>query len=125
MPASPCISIRLRDRTAAPLRKKKTRADKRRDAEIRRQLAALTGPLRSRLEELEKRIEEAERKLRLVEFEMAAPSTYRNPQKAKGAAEVQAKLKSRIADMTGEWEQLSEQIDTAESRFRQQHGVAR
>jgi ATP-binding cassette subfamily F protein 3 len=97
---------------------RRSREQKRRAAEARQQFSIETRDLKRKLERIEQRIADEEKKLRLVEYELASPSTYRNPEKARGAARLQAELKEKIAALSTEWESLTESLEEAEARFR-------
>ncbi|MFQ5767246.1 MAG: ribosomal protection-like ABC-F family protein [Acidobacteriota bacterium] len=111
-------------RPPAPASRPKTREEKRREAESRQRFSILTRDLKDQIEKVENRIAQEEKKLRLVEYELASSATYKNPQKARSAAVIQADLKKRIADLTGRWERLTEELDRAEERFKQEVGPA-
>ncbi|MFQ5671256.1 MAG: ABC-F family ATP-binding cassette domain-containing protein [Acidobacteriota bacterium] len=93
-----------------------TREEKRRQAEVRRRFSQATRELREQLQTLEERITREERKLRAVEYEMADPSTYRHPEKARSAARLQAELKKSITALTTQWEQLSARLEEEQQR---------
>jgi ATP-binding cassette subfamily F protein 3 len=101
----------------------KSREEKRREAEARQRLSALVGPLRRRIEDLEKKMAEAEQKVRLVEYELASPATYQNPAKARGATDLQSRLKKSLETLEKEWEEAAAQLQEAERRFHEENGV--
>jgi ATP-binding cassette subfamily F protein 3 len=101
-------------------RRPRTREEKRREAEARQRFSIATRNLRKKIEKVEQRIAEEEKKLRLVEYELASPATYQNPQKAKGVAALQAELKDKVAALTREWEQLGAEMEAAESGLQQE-----
>ena len=90
------------------------------EAEARQRFSLVTRPARDKIEKIEKQIEAEERKLRAVEFELASPAVYQNPQKAKGAARMRDELQERLAVFNAEWEKLSEEIEAADEKLRQE-----
>ena len=111
-------------RGEAASRKRPTRGDmqrrKRREAEARQRFSLLTKPLKDQLETVETKIANEERKLRAVEFELASPSVYENPQRARSAAQLRSAIREHLAVFNKEWEALSEQVEAAERRLREE-----
>jgi ATP-binding cassette subfamily F protein 3 len=101
------------ERAAGP----RTRQQKRREAEARQRFSLANRDLKKQIEKFEARIAEEEKRLALVEYEMSQPAVYQNPKKAQGTAQLQSEIKERIAGLTGEWEELGEELEAAEQNL--------
>ncbi|MBE0416479.1 MAG: ABC-F family ATP-binding cassette domain-containing protein [Coriobacteriia bacterium] len=123
-PAAPVISARARSRDGAvseeqgpgaPGVARKTKEQKRAEAEVRNRTYRATRENRGRLAELESRIASGQHRHDEIVSLMADPSFYEDPDAFSAAMKEYAELKSVLAEMEREWIELADSIEEAEA----------
>jgi ATP-binding cassette, subfamily F, member 3 len=116
-------SGRVAERAAAPDEEdpgstgaaRKSKGQKRAEAETRNRAYRATRESRTRLADLEGRIAVGQKKHDELVSLMADPSFYEEPDGFSAAMKEYAELKSSLADMEREWVELADQIEEAEA----------
>ncbi|PWB42846.1 MAG: ABC transporter ATP-binding protein [Candidatus Methylomirabilota bacterium] len=93
-----------------PARERKTKGQKRAEAETRNRMHRQSSLLRSSLSTIEAEVAEAEKILEELSHTLADPETYRNKERFRDALDRHAQTKRRVAELTAEWDRLSGQI---------------
>lgn len=118
-------------RRGAALREKivrrKTRGQRRAEAEWRNRFHRESSPLRERLGQLEEEINESTALLGQLNRELANPETYRDPIRIQDIHKSRQELKDKIDGLTRDWESVAFRLDDLERQFEasQPEGPAR
>ncbi len=96
---------------------KRTRSQKRMEAEWRNRFFREVAPLRARLSALEKNIEEATKQLDGITSQLAREETYENTQKLQELSETYRVMKTQVTEWTREWESTAVELEELEQRF--------
>ena len=96
---------------------KRTRSQKRVEAEWRNRLFREVTPLRERLSTLERNIEETTRQLDDITSQLAREETYVNSQKLRQLTETYSIMKTQVTEWTREWESTAVALEELEKRF--------
>lgn len=99
---------------------KRTRAQKRAEAEWRNRLFREATPLRERLSTLEKKIEENTKQLDNTTLEMGREETCRNPDRLRQLSETYHTMKTQIAEWTRQWESTALDLEELEGRLEEE-----
>jgi ATP-binding cassette subfamily F protein 3 len=97
--------------------RKKTRDQRRAEAEWRQRFSREAAPLRERLSALEKRIEDDTKQLDDITSELAREETCRTPQRSRELSETYHTMKTQIAEWTRQWESTAQELEEVEKRF--------
>ncbi|MBI5039116.1 MAG: ABC-F family ATP-binding cassette domain-containing protein [Nitrospirae bacterium] len=95
------------------LRVRKTREQKRAEAEERNRLHRETNQFRERLSQLESEVNGAENTLQTLAEALADPELYQDKDRFFETMESHARTKKKIGELTAEWERLSGMIEEA------------
>jgi ATP-binding cassette subfamily F protein 3 len=95
-----------------PLRKSKEQ--KRYEAEVRNRFYRQTQELRDRIHGAETSLEEATRELREVETRLGDPEVYRAGENIADLVKAHGDLKKRVEMLTAEWENLAQELEKME-----------
>jgi len=93
---------------------KKTKEQKRHEAEARNKLYKSSKPLKDKIHKLEKGVKEAEEKLKIIESEMALPDFYNDPKNSSKVTAEYKKAKSALEHVFNEWERESAKLSKIE-----------
>jgi len=93
---------------------KKTKEQKRHEAEARNKLYKSSKPLKDKIHKLEKGVKEAEEKLKIIESEMALPDFYNDPKHSSKVTAEYKKAKSALELVYNEWERESAKLSKIE-----------
>src|SRR5690625_4544441 len=85
------------------------------EAERRNALTRKIGPIKKRLEKTENEIEAKESRKEEIEIMMADPDFYNDSERVKEVSLEYEALKSRLADLLNEWEDLAGRSEFAEA----------
>lgn len=97
--------------------RKRTRVQKRAEAEWRNRFFREVTPLRERLSPLEKNIEETTKQLDNITLQLARGETYQNPQRLRQLSETYHTMKTQVAEWTRQWESIAVELEELEKRF--------
>jgi ATP-binding cassette subfamily F protein 3 len=100
---------------APPPAAKKTKEQKRAEAEARQRKSDRTAPLRRKLTRLEEEIDRAGARLEEVQADLARPEVYQDADRARRRTEEFGTLKKKIEDLTAQWERGAEELEELES----------
>ena len=100
--------------SAGDLPVRKTREQKRYEAELRNRFYRETQELREKLQGAETRLEKATRELRDVETRLADPEIYRTGENIAGLVKSHGDLKKSVEILTAEWENLAQELEKME-----------
>jgi len=95
------------------LRVRKTKEQKRAEAEKRNRLHRETNQFRERLSQLESEVNGAENTLQTLTEALANPELYQDKDRFFETMEFHARTKKKIEELTAEWERLSGTIEEA------------
>lgn len=95
------------------LRVRKTKEQKRAEAEERNRLHRETNQFRERLSQLESEVNGAENTLQSLTEALANPELYQDKDRFFETMESHARIKKKIGELTTEWERLSGMIEEA------------
>jgi ATP-binding cassette, subfamily F, member 3 len=95
---------------------KKTKEQKRLEAEARNKLYKSSKPLKDKIHKLEKAVKEAEEKLRKIEAEMALPDFYNDPSNSAKVTAGYKKAKSALEIAFDEWEKTAAKLNKIEGQ---------
>jgi ATP-binding cassette subfamily F protein 3 len=93
---------------------KKTKGQKRLEAEARNKLYKSSKPLKDKIHKLEKGVKEAEEKLKKIESEMTLPDFYNDPKNSSKVTAEYKKAKSALELVFNEWERESAKLSKIE-----------
>lgn len=93
---------------------KKTKEQKRLEAEARNKLYKSSKPLKDKIHKLEKGVKEAEERLKKIESEMALPDFYNDPKNSSKVTAEYKKAKSALELVFNEWEKESAKLSKIE-----------
>jgi len=93
---------------------RKTKEQKRYEAEIRNRFFRQTQDLRQKIQEAESALERTTRDLRATETKLADPEVYRKGENIADLVKSHGDLKKRVETLTAEWETLSLQLEEME-----------
>ena len=93
---------------------RKTREQKRHEAEVRNRFFRRTQELRKRIQEIESSLELATREREAAEAKLADPEVYRKGENVADLVKSHGDLKKRMEALSAEWETLSLQLEEIE-----------
>jgi ATP-binding cassette subfamily F protein 3 len=96
---------------------KRSRVQKRAEAEWRQRFFREATPLKERLSGLEKRIEEDTKQLDDITSELAREETRRTPQRPQELSVVYHTVKTQVAEWTRQWESTALELEELEKEF--------
>jgi ATP-binding cassette subfamily F protein 3 len=102
--AGPPLTV---DPKSQPAKIRKTREQKRAEAEARNRLYRETNPKKGKLSRIESEIEEAEKTLQDLNATLADPELYRDKKRFFEMMEAHTLAKRKVEELTAEWERLS------------------
>jgi ATP-binding cassette subfamily F protein 3 len=97
--------------------RRKTREQRRAEAEWRNRFHRKLSPLKERLAQLEEEINESTVRLEQLNHELANPETYRDPTRIRGIHKSRQEVKEKIDELTREWESAAMRLDNLERQF--------
>jgi ATP-binding cassette subfamily F protein 3 len=97
--------------------RRKTREQRRAEAEWRNRFHRKSSPLKERLAQLEEEINESTALLEQLNRELANPETYRDPTRIRGIHKSRQEVKEKIDELTREWESAAMRLDNLERQF--------
>lgn len=92
---------------------RKTREQKRLEAETRNRLYRETNRLKERLSQIESEVTEAENTLQTLTSALADPELYRDKDRFFETMESHGRTKRKVEELTAEWERLSSMLEDA------------
>lgn len=95
-------------------RRKRTRDQKRAEAEWRSRLFRQTTPLRERLSTLEKKIEQNTKQLDDISLELARAETFQNPKRLRQLSQTYHTMKTQVTEWTHQWESAALELEELE-----------
>ena len=98
------------------------KAQKRREAELRRRKAELVGPIAKRIETLEARISELEEAQKVRSGELSDPDVYADAARRNQLLDKFQKAQAKLEELTLRWEAASEELEEAESKLADEGG---
>jgi ATP-binding cassette subfamily F protein 3 len=102
------------DATGKELPGRKSKDQKRYEAEVRNRFFRQTQDIRGRVREIESSLEQAAQARQEVEAKLADPEVYRKGENIADLVKSHGDLKKRIESLTTEWESLSLQLEKIE-----------
>jgi ATP-binding cassette subfamily F protein 3 len=110
-------SVRTDQQTAAsnvpPAKPRKTKEQKRAEAEERNRLYREKNPLKEKLSRIESEIAEAEKVFQNLTAALADPELYQDKKRFFETVDAHARAQRKVEELTAEWEQLSAATETA------------
>jgi ATP-binding cassette subfamily F protein 3 len=97
--------------------RRKTREQRRAEAEWRNRFHRESSPLKQRLAQLEEEINESTALLEQLNRELADRETYRDPTRIRGIHKSRQAVKEKIDELTREWELTAMRLDDLERQF--------
>lgn len=97
--------------------RRKTREQRRAEAEWRNRFHRESSPLKDLLRQLEEEINESTALLGQLNRELATPETYRDPPRIRGIHKSRQELKDRIQELTRDWESVALRLEDLERQF--------
>ena len=97
--------------------KSNRKIQKRQEAELRKKKHDATKELKKKVEELETLVNNLEEKKLEIETDLANPSIFSNPAKAKEKNEEYSSVKNRLESVYDDWAELTEELNEIESSF--------
>lgn len=94
-----------------PVKIRKTKEQKRTEAEERNRLYRIKKPLKDRLSQIELEISEAEKKVQDLTATLSDPELYREKQRFFEIMEAHTHGKRKVEELTAEWERLSAEAE--------------
>jgi ATP-binding cassette subfamily F protein 3 len=104
-------------RDAEEVRQRRTKEDRRREAEIRNERYRALTPVKREIEGLEAELDRLTKQASQLEAEMASPSFYQDGSRFGETLKTYNALKSVIDAKTHRWEELSLRLEEMERRF--------
>ena len=92
---------------------RKTKEQKRAEAEARNRQHRETGRLKERLPQIESEVAEAEKNLQTLTQALADPELYNDKNRFYQTMQSHASAKKKVEELTAEWERLSGMIEDA------------
>jgi len=102
--------------TAKDLPGRKSKDQKRVEAEVRNRFFRQTQGLRRRIAEIESALEQGSRDLQGLEEKLADPEVYRRGENISDLVKSHGDLKKKVQELTSEWETLSLQLEEIEQK---------
>jgi ATP-binding cassette subfamily F protein 3 len=93
--------------TPQTIKPRKTKEQKRAEAEARNRLYRKTNPLKEKLSRVESEIAEAEKVLQNLTAALADPELYQDKKRFFETMDAHARAQRKVEELTAEWEQLS------------------
>ncbi len=112
--AAPSIPDNLEHSPLQPIQGKKTKEQKKQEAEARNRRYRELTPLRRRIEEIEGELERENKAYESLTQKLADSTLYQNKEGFFEIMDQHTRLKKRLEDLTGEWEELSTQLEQKE-----------
>ena len=94
--------------------------EKRRIAELRQEKSKVTSGLRKELEELETKIETLEEEKSITDSNLADPSVYSNPGKARETKLRYNELEKELEMVYDKWTEISSKLEKIEEEYESQ-----
>ena len=88
-------------------RERKTKEQKRAEAEARNRTHRTSRPLQSSLSTIEEEVAEAEKILQGLSLTLADPEIYQNKARCLEVLDAHTQAKRRVAELTAEWDRIS------------------
>jgi ATP-binding cassette, subfamily F, member 3 len=104
----------LNDSPQDPPPARKTKEQKRLEAEARNRLHRKLQPIRDRLADVEREMTEKEARHKLLTEQLASEDFYKEGSDFSGTLKEHARLERRIAELSGEWETLAGRLEELE-----------
>jgi ATP-binding cassette subfamily F protein 3 len=93
---------------------RKSKEQKRHEAEVRNRFYRQTQELREKTQEVEASLERATEELQGIESRLADPEVYRKGENISEMVKAHGDLKKRVEALTAEWETLAQQVEELE-----------
>jgi ATP-binding cassette subfamily F protein 3 len=90
---------------------RRSKEDRRAEAEVRQRKSREAAPLRARLEELESEITQAEARIQTLTDQMANPDLYKDGDRAREVARERKALEEQVKSLYGKWEELAFRLE--------------
>ena len=107
----------------APKAPKKDKEQKRLEAEWRNRFSKERAPIETVIERIEKEIEKETKKMEQIEQELADQETYKDPERVKTVQVDYSYTKSRVDELTVEWEEHSLELEALKERMEKERPV--
>jgi ATP-binding cassette subfamily F protein 3 len=95
---------------------RKSKDQKRYEAEVRNRFFRQTQALRQRIQEIESALEQAMQEIQAIETRLADPEVYRKGENIADLVKFHGDLKKRTEALTSEWDTLSLQLEEMEQQ---------
>jgi ATP-binding cassette subfamily F protein 3 len=95
---------------------RKSKEQKRYEAEVRNRFYRQTQELRRRIEEVETSLEQATKEVQMMEARLADPEVYRKGETISDLVRSHGDTKKQVETLTMEWEMLAQQLEALESQ---------
>jgi ATP-binding cassette subfamily F protein 3 len=110
-------SVRTDQQTAAsnvpPAKPRKTKEQKRAEAEARNRVYREKNPLKEKLSRIESEIAEAEKDFQILTAALADPELYQDKKRFFETVDAHARAQRKVEALTAEWEKLSAETEGA------------
>ncbi|MCA9562688.1 MAG: ABC-F family ATP-binding cassette domain-containing protein [Myxococcales bacterium] len=115
----PTLAKSLGAQSAATLNSDLDRkSEKKRQAQLRNELHNRTKSLRARLEKTEKLIAQMEKRIEEIDFEMANPDLYKQPERLASISQERKTTQDELDSAYHDWAELSERIEMVEKQVK-------
>jgi ATP-binding cassette subfamily F protein 3 len=94
---------------------RRSKEQKRLEAEARNRFYRETKELREKIQEIEGSLEQATQEMESMAIQLADPEVYRKGENIPGLLKAHAEAKKRVESLTAEWETLAQQLEELEN----------
>jgi ATP-binding cassette subfamily F protein 3 len=94
---------------------RRSKEQKRTEAEARNRFYRETRELREEMQDLETQLEQATQEMGSMAIQLADPEVYRKGENIPGLLKAHAEAKKRVESLTAEWETLAQQLEELEN----------
>ena len=93
---------------------RRSKEQKRLEAEARNRFYRETRELREEIQDLETQLEQVTQEMESMAIQLADPGIYRKGENIPGLLKAHAEAKKRVESLTAEWETLAQQLEELE-----------